>query len=76
MTSHQFVDAVIVFCIAALIVFVEAIGILFSVGNLIKSKKELLMAKTKKELKLMIGEMKGISRLNKSDLVELLLVDN
>ena len=76
MTSHQFVDAVIVFCIAALIVFIEAIGILFSVGNLIKSKKELLMAKTKKELKLMIGEMKGISRLNKSDLVELLLVDN
>ena len=76
MNSRQFADVVIVFCIAALIVFFEAIGILFSVGNLIKSKKELLMNKTKKELKLMIGEMKGISRLNKSDLVELLLVDN
>lgn len=38
-----------------------------------KDEKEILMSKTKKQLKEMVGDMKGISRMNKLQLVEILL---
>ena len=78
MNTHRFVDAVIVFCIVATILFFKSLGILltFKLAHVIKSEKELLLKKTKKELKLMVGSIKGISRFTKPQLVDLLLVEN
>ena len=76
MNSHRFVDAVIVFCIVATILFFKSLGILltFKLAHVIKSERELLLKKTNKELKLMLGGIKGISRFTKPQLVDLLLV--
>ena len=74
MTDCTF-DGVVVFLIAAAIVFFEAIFTLASIfqKGVFKSQRQILTEKTNKELRLMLTGVKGISNLNKNQLVERVL---
>lgn len=69
-------EATIMFFIMVVILLFDSIKLLFSIleKGIMKDRRELLMVKTKAELKSMLGEVKGISRYTKPQLVELMLI--
>ena len=75
MNSHQFADAVIVFCITTALIVFDCLIVLASVckKGIFINQQELLMKKTKKELKIMVGKVRGISNFSKPQLVDLLI---
>ena len=75
MNSHQFADAVIIFCITAALIVFDCLIELASIFNkgIFINQRELLMKKTKKELKIMVGKVRGISNFSKPQLVNLLI---
>ena len=75
MKSHQFADAVIVFCIAVSLIVFDCLIELVPIVNkgIFINQKELLIKKTKKELKIMVGKVRGISDFSKPRLIQLLL---
>lgn len=68
-------DGVVMFFIVATTIAFQSLFVLlsFKPSKIMKDEKEILMSKTKKQLKEMVGDMKGISRMNKLQLVEILL---
>tara|TARA_B100000287_G_C20344301_1_gene667127 strand:+ start:125 stop:355 length:231 start_codon:yes stop_codon:yes gene_type:complete len=74
MTDYTF-DGVAVFLIAVAIVFFESLFTLASIfyKGIYKNQKQILMEKTNKELRLILRGVKGISNLNKNQLVEKVL---
>ncbi len=68
-------EATIMVFIMVVILLFDSIKLLFSIleKGIMKDRRELLMVKTKAELKSMLVEVKGISRYTKPQLVELLL---
>ena len=70
-------DGVIVFCIAAAITIFEAIQELLTIfqKGIFRNQRQFLMEKTNKELRQMLmgAEIKGITRLKKDELVDLIL---
>jgi len=75
MNSHQFADAVIVFCIATALIVFDCLIVVASIckKGIFINQRELLMKKTKKELKIMVGQVRGISNFSKPQLVNLLI---
>ena len=75
MNTQSFVDGVVVFVIAITIELFDAIGLLltFFQRGIFISKRDQLMNKTVKELKLLLIGVKGISKLKKVEMVNLLL---
>jgi len=72
--SNETEATIMVFIMVVILLF-DSIKLLFSIleKGIMKDRRELLMVKTKAELKSMLGEVKGISRHTKPQLVELLL---
>ena len=70
-------DSVMMFCILASIAIFDAFSTLLSIlkKGIFVNQREVLMEKTNKELRqMLIGtEIKGIARLNKTELVDLIL---
>ena len=70
-------DGVIVFCIALAITIFEAIQELLTIfqKGIFRNQRQLLMERTNRELRQMLmgAEIKGIARLKKSELVDLLV---
>lgn len=73
--SNETEATIMVFIMVVILLF-DTIKLLFSIieKGIMKDRRELLMVKTKAELKSMLVEVKGISRYTKPQLVELLLV--
>ena len=69
-------DAVMMFCILVSMTIFDALIILFSFPKkgIFVDQKSLLMQKTNRELKAMLVGVEKISKLNKKQLVELVLV--
>ena len=65
------------FCILALMAIVDAFSTLLSIlkKGIFVDQKSLLMQKTNKELKAILVGVEKISKLNKKQLVELILVN-
>ena len=70
-------DRVMMFCILASIAILDAFSTLLSIfkKGVFIDQKSLLMQKTNKELKAMLVGVEKISKLNKTQLVELILAD-
>ena len=70
------VDRVIMFCILASIAILDAFSTLLSIfkKGVFVDQKSLLMQKTNRELRAMLIGVEKISKLNKEQLVELVLV--
>ena len=70
-------DGVVIFCIPVIIMIFDALIVLLSIFNkgIFVDQKSLLMQKTNKELKAMLNGAEKISKLNKKQLVELILVN-
>ena len=70
-------DSVMMFCIVAAIAIFDSILTLLSIlkKGIFVDEKSLLMQKTNKELKAMLVGVEKISKLNKTQLVELILAD-
>ena len=70
-------DSVMMFCIIASMAIFDAFSTLLSIlkKGIFVDQREVLMEKTNKELRqMLIGtEIKGIARLNKTELVDLIL---
>ena len=68
-------DRVMMFCILALIAILDAFSTLLSIlkKGIFVDQKSLLMQKTNKELKAMLVGVEKISKLNKEQLVDLVL---
>ena len=70
-------DRVMMFCILAVMAIFDAFSTLLSIlkKGIFVDQREVLMEKTNKELRqMLIGtEIKGIARLNKTELVDLIL---
>ena len=70
-------DSVMMFCILASMAVFDAFSTLLSIfkKGVFVDQREVLMERTKKELRqMLIGtEIKGIARLNKTELVDLIL---
>ena len=70
-------DGVILFCIALAITIFEAIQELLTIfqKGIFRNQRQFLMDKTNKELRQMLmgTEIKGINRLKKDELVDLIL---
>ena len=69
-------DGVVIFCIAATLIIFDALIALISIfkKGIFVDQKSLLMQKTNKELKAMMVGVTNLSRKNKKQLVELVLV--
>ena len=69
-------DRVMVFCILASIAILDAFSTLLSIfkKGVFVDQKSLLMQKTNRELRAMLIGVEKISKLNKEQLVELVLV--
>ena len=69
-------DRVMMFCILASIAILDAFSTLLSIfkKGVFVDQKSLLMQKTNRELKAMLVGVEKISKLNKEQLVELVLV--
>ena len=69
-------DRVIMFCILASIAILDAFSTLLSIfkKGVFVDQKSLLMQKTNRELRAMLTGVEKISKLNKEQLVELVLV--
>ena len=70
-------DRVMMFCILASMAIFDAFSTLLSIPKkgVFVDEKSLLMQKTNKELKAMLVGVEKISKLNKTQLVELILSD-
>ena len=70
-------DRVMMFCILASIAILDAFSTLLSIfkKGVFVDQKSLLMQKTNRELKAMLVGVEKISKLNKKQLVELILAD-
>ena len=70
-------DGVLIFCIAATLIIFDALVTLLSIfkKGIFVDQRSLLMQKTNKELKAMLNGVEKISKLNKKQLVELILVN-
>ena len=70
-------DRVMMFCILASMAIFDAFSTLLSIlkKGIFVDQKSLLMQKTNKELKAMLIGVEKISKLNKTQLVELILAD-
>ena len=70
-------DRVMMFCILASMAIFDAFSTLLSIlkKGVFVDEKSLLMKKTNKELKAMLVGVEKISKLNKTQLVELILAD-
>ena len=70
-------DRVMMFCILASMAILDAFSTLLSIlkKGIFRNQRQFLMGKTNRELRkmLMDSEIKGIARLKKSELVELLV---
>tara|TARA_B100000214_G_C23541904_1_gene434400 strand:- start:194 stop:430 length:237 start_codon:yes stop_codon:yes gene_type:complete len=70
-------DGVIVFCIALAITIFEAIQELLTITQkgIFRDEREILMKRTNKDLRIMLvgTGIKGINRLKKTELVDLIL---
>ena len=70
-------DGVIVFCIPLVITIFEAIQELFTITQkgIFRDEREILMKRTNKDLRIMLvgTGIKGINRLKKTELVDLIL---
>ena len=70
-------DGVIVFCIALAITIFEAIQELLTITQkgIFRDEREILMERTNKDLRIMLvgTGIKGINRLKKTELVDLIL---
>ena len=75
LTTHA--DRVMMFCILASMAIFDAFSTLLSIlkKGIFVDQKSLLMQKTNKELKAMLVGVEKISKLNKTQLVELILAD-
>ena len=69
-------DSVMMFCILASMAIFDALSTLLSIlkKGIFLDQKALLMQKTNKELKAMLVGVEKVSKLNKKQLVELVLV--
>ena len=69
-------DSVMMFCILAVMAIFDAFYTLLSIlkKGIFVDQREVLMKKTNKELKSMVIGVEKISKLNKKQLVELILV--
>tara|TARA_B100001996_G_scaffold197073_1_gene150940 strand:+ start:232 stop:462 length:231 start_codon:yes stop_codon:yes gene_type:complete len=75
MNNTAFNGGAVFFCIIVTIAFIQSVMALLEMlqeGVLI-NEKDLLMTKTKKELKALLGDRRGISQLNKLELIDLLV---
>ena len=70
-------DRVMMFCILASIAILDAFSTLLSIfkKGVFVDQKSLLMQKTNRELKAMLVGVEKISKLNKKQLVDLILVN-
>ena len=70
-------DGVIVFCIALAITIFEAIQELLTIfqKGIFFNEREILLKKTNRELKAMLVGVKSLSKKNKKELVELVIVN-
>ena len=70
-------DRVVIFCIAATLIIFDALVTLISIfkKGIFVDQKSLLMQKTNRELKAMLIGVQKISKLNKKQLVELVMVN-
>ena len=70
-------DRVMMFCILASMAIFDAFSTLLSIlkKGIFVDQKSLLMQKTNRELKAMLVGVEKISKLNKTQLVELILAD-
>ena len=70
-------DRVMMFCILASMAIFDAFSTLLSIlkKGIFVDQKSLLMQKTNRELKAMLVDVEKISKLNKKQLVELILAD-
>ena len=70
-------DRVMMFCILASMAIFDAFSTLLSIlkKGIFVDQRSLLMQKTNKELKAMLVGVEKISKLNKTQLVELILAD-
>ena len=70
-------DRVMMFCILASMAIFDAFSTLLSIlkKGIFVDQKSLLMQKTNRELKAMLVGVEKISKLNKKQLVELILAD-
>ena len=75
MNLNTITDGVVIFVIAAFLIFLEAIKDLLSIfkKGIFIDQRTILMKKTNKELKAMLVGVKRISSLNKNQLVNLLV---
>ena len=75
MNLNTITDGVVIFVIAAFLIFLEAIQDLLSIfkKGIFIDQRTILMQKTNKELKAMLVGVKRISSLNKNQLVNLLV---
>ena len=75
MNFNTITDGVVIFSIAALLIFFVAIKDLLSIfkNGVFIDQRTILMKKTNKELRAMLVGVKRISSLNKNQLVDLLL---
>lgn len=66
--------AIMLFVIVGIAIFQSIFEVVYVIRQgIFKSKHQMLMKKTKSELKYMLKGVKGISKLNKNDLVLLLV---
>lgn len=70
-------DGVIVFCIALAITIFEAIQELLTIfqKGIFVNQRDILLKKTNRELKAMLTGMKKLSKLNKKQLVDLVILN-
>ena len=71
-------DGVVMFCIAATLIIFDALLTLISIfkKGILIDQKSLLMQKTNKELRAMLIGVEKISKLNKEQLVDLVLLNS
>ena len=77
MNLNTTADSVMMFCILAVMTIVDSVLTLLSIPKkgVFRNQRQLLMERTNKELRQMLmgTEIKGIARLKKSELVDLLV---
>ncbi len=75
MNLSTITDGVVIFFLAAIIIFFQALKDLLSIfqEGIFVDQRQMLLKKTNKELKAMLVGVKRISNLNKTQLINLIL---
>ena len=75
MNLSTITDGVVIFFLAAIIIFFQALKDLLSIfqEGIFVDQRQMLLKKTNKELKTMLVGVKRISNLNKTQLINLIL---